>query len=103
MAPIHAGWDCEIRGAAMRLQSVSPQNHRDLIQCQPIERLAALDRGENVPGHLRYNQIFDEKDFLKLERRAEPRCRAAIRSRAPARDKNANNQTGLAPTFPSGN
>ena len=64
-----APWrDCELSGAAMRLQRVSAKDRGNLIKRQPIEGSPVFDRGENVFCHLRHNQIFDKKHFPKLER-----------------------------------
>ena len=58
----------EFGSAAARLQCVSGQNHRDMIQREPIQRLPVFDWCEDALSHLRHNQVFDKKDFLKLER-----------------------------------
>jgi hypothetical protein len=55
----------------MRLQRMSAEDHRNLVERQPIERLSVLDRGENALCHLRYDQIFDKECFLKTERRRD--------------------------------
>jgi len=62
------GSDCELWDAAMRLQGVSAKDRGSLIKRQPIEGLPVFDKGQNVLCHLRHNQIFDKKDFPKLER-----------------------------------
>ena len=53
--------------AAMRLQRMSAEHHRNLVERKPIERLSMLDRGENALCHLRHNQVFYKKRFLKTE------------------------------------
>src|ERR1700688_3314017 len=55
----------------MRLQRMSAEHHRNLVERQPIERLAVADRGENALCHLRHTQIYDKKRFLKTERRRD--------------------------------
>src|SRR4029077_9498284 len=55
----------------MRLQGMSAEHHRNLVERQPIERLSVLDRSENALGHLRHNQIFDKERLLKTERRRD--------------------------------
>src|SRR5260370_39405290 len=47
---------CELRRAAMGLQSVSAEHHPNLVERKPIERLSMLDRGKNALCHLRHNQ-----------------------------------------------
>src|SRR5260370_35228314 len=63
--------DCELRRAAMVLQSVSAEHHPNLVERKPIERLSMLDRGKNALCHLRHNQVFDKERFLKTERRRD--------------------------------
>src|SRR5580700_6602325 len=55
----------------MRLQRMSAEHHRNLVERQPIEWLAVADRSENALCHLRHNQIFDKERFLKTERRRD--------------------------------
>jgi len=44
--PQPAPWSgCEFWRAAMPLQSVSAQHHRNLVERQPIERLAVAEQG----------------------------------------------------------
>src|SRR5260370_10084427 len=62
---------CELRRAAVRLQSVSTEHHPNLVERKSIERLSVLDRGENTLCHLRDNQVLDKERFLKTERRRD--------------------------------
>jgi hypothetical protein len=62
------GSDCELWRAAMRLQRMGAEHHRNLVERKPIERLSMLDRSENALRHLRHNQVFYKERFLKTER-----------------------------------
>src|ERR1700686_127618 len=55
----------------MRLQRMSAEPHRNLVERKPVERLAVADRGENALCHLRHNQVLDKECFLKTERRRD--------------------------------
>jgi len=63
--------ECELWRAAVRLQGVSTEHHRNLIERQPVQRLAVIDRVQNALCHLRNNQVFDKERFLKTERRRD--------------------------------
>src|SRR5712692_6110472 len=61
------GWDCELWGAAMRLQGICAKYGGGLIERQPIKRFAVFYRGENAFCYFRDNHILDKKNFLKSE------------------------------------
>src|SRR5437867_5349414 len=53
----------------MRLQGMSAQHHRNLVERKPVQGLTMSDGRENVLCQLRYNQVFDEEDFLEAKSR----------------------------------
>src|SRR5579872_4822129 len=64
-----SGWNCELWGAATRLQNVSAEHRGNLVERQPVKWLPVSDRGENIFCHLRHNHIFHKKFFPKLKQR----------------------------------
>src|SRR5689334_21103869 len=66
-----SGSEFELWRTAMRLQRMSAQHHRNLVERKPVERLPMLNRGENGLCHLRHNQVFDKERFPKTERRRD--------------------------------